>query len=109
LLVGPLIDARYAPGLGWIFPAGCFVIATNSASFYHTMLLAGRRESACGPVDLTTATVLTIGGVLAAGCGLEWFKRGLIFAPLVPWVLTRPMARFYLFKPDGASTPAPAR
>jgi hypothetical protein len=104
LLIGTLISPNYSASLVWIIPAGCFGITTMTALFYHTMLLAGRCERACGPVDLTTAGILFTGCLLAAAAGKIWFISWLMFTPLVPWVLTRLLARYYLFKL--ASTPA---
>ena len=109
VLIGPLISPKYRDALPWLFPAGCFGIATMTALFYHTMLLAGRRERACGPVDLTTAGVLAGGCVLAGLAGREPLMRWLMFTPLVPWVLTRPLAHRYFFKPAADPAPSPAR
>jgi len=106
-LVGPLINPAYRDSLHWILPAGCFATATMTGVFYHTLLLAGHRERACGPVDLTTAAVLAAGCVLAALAGQAWLSRWLTCTPLVPWLLTRPLARRYLFKPEPGPAPAP--
>ncbi len=108
-LVGPLISADYRPALAWIFPAGCFGLTVSLGLFYHTMLLAGRRERACAPVDLTAATILIIGCTVAAAAGTDWLARWLIVTPLVPWLLSRPLARHHLFKPGADPAPAPAR
>ena len=108
-LVGPLISPKYNAALGWLGPAGCFGTAVMTALFYHSMLLAGRRERACGPVDFATVGVLAGGGVVAAAGGTEWFARWLVVTPLVPWLLTRPLARHYFFRPDAAAAPAPGR
>ncbi len=105
-LVGPLISPVYRDALVWIVPAGCFGIATITAAFYHTMLLAGRREQACGPVDLTTGAVLAGGCIAAAFSGPSWLARWLMVTPLLPWLFTRTLARHYFFKP--AAVPAPA-
>jgi hypothetical protein len=106
-LVGPLINPAYRDSLGWIVPAGCFATATMTAVFYHTLLLAGHRERACGPVDLTTAAVLAAGCVAASLAGQAWLGRWMMFTPVVPWLLTRPLARHYLFRPESAPAPAP--
>lgn len=98
LLIGSLVSPAYRDALVWLLPAGCFGIATYMALFYHTMLLAARLERACGPVDLTTAGVLSAGCVIAAMGGSEWLTRWLLVTPLVPWLLTRPLARHYLFR-----------
>jgi hypothetical protein len=108
-LVGGLIRENYRASLAWLLPAGCFGVATITTVFYQTLLLAGRRERACGPVELTTAAVLIVGGITAAAFGREWFGRWLMATPLVPWCLTRPLTRHYFLKPDEAAAPAPAR
>jgi hypothetical protein len=92
-LVGPLISEKYRAALPWIFPAGCFGVATITTVFYQSLLLAGRREAACAPVELATAAMLVAGCVGSAALGPEWFARWLIMTPLVPWLLTRPLAR----------------
>jgi len=92
-LVGPLIHPDYRPALPWILPAGCFGVALITLQFYQSLLLAGKRERACGPVELTTAAVLVAGCLIAATGGAAWFSRWLLVTPLVPWVVTRPMAR----------------
>lgn len=102
-LVGPLINPNYRAALSWILPGGGFAIATTTAVFYHSMLLAGHRESGLGPVDLTTAGVLVLGGLAAALIGAEWFARWLMFSPLIPWLLTRPLARHYFFQPSATA------
>ena len=108
-LVGPLISEKYFTALPWIFPAGCFGVATITTVFYHSLLLAGRREAACAAVELTTAAVLIVGCVAAAALGAEWFARWLIVTPLLPWLLTRPLARRYFFRPDAGEASAPAQ
>lgn len=102
-LVGPLINEKYRAALGMIIPAGFFSVAVITAQFYDTMLLAGHREKACAPVDIVTALVLTFGGL-----GFAWFNEPhfllwLSLTPLVPWLLSRPMARRFYFKPEGVS------
>lgn len=108
-LVGPLINPAYRAALPWILPAGCYGVALITIHFYQTLLLAGRRERACGPVELTTAAVLAGGCLLAARAGSEWFARWLLVTPFVPWLLTRALARRFFFPPDAAATPGPAR
>ncbi len=98
--VGSLINENYRPAVPYIMPAGFFLTALLTNSFYHSMLLAGRREKACVPVDLSSAGVLTLGCLTAAALGGEiWLQRWLLAAPLVPWLLNRPLARHYLLKP----------
>jgi hypothetical protein len=92
-LVGPLIHPDYRAALPWILPAGWFGVALITLQFYQTLLLAGKCERACGPVELTTAVVLVGGSLIAATGGASWFSRWLLVTPLVPWLVTRPMAR----------------
>lgn len=108
-LVGPLISPDYRPALAWIFPAGCFGLTVGLGLFYHTLLLAGRRERACAPVDLAAAAILIIGSIVAAAAGTGWLARWLVATPLVPWLLSRTLARHHLFKPDSDPVPAPVR
>lgn len=109
LLVGTLIGENYRASLAWILPAGCFGTATIATVYYQALLLAGQRERACGPVELTGAAVLLTGSLATAAAGADWFARWLIATPLVPWLVTRPLARGYYFRPDAASKPSPAR
>jgi hypothetical protein len=109
LLVGSLISPVYRDALHWLLPAGCFAIATMTAIFYHVMLLAGGREKACGPVDLTSAGILAAGCLAGAVAGQVWLTRWLLVTPLIPWLLTRTLARYYFFKPGAGPTPAPGR
>ncbi|MFT3868297.1 MAG: oligosaccharide flippase family protein [Nibricoccus sp.] len=94
-LVGPLINEKYRPALGAIMPAGFFSVAILTAQFYHTLLLAGRRERACGPVDVTNALLLTAGGLIGAIFGERYFFDWLLISPLLPWLVTRQLARRY--------------
>jgi hypothetical protein len=108
-LIGSLIDERYRGALIYMSGAGAFGAAVIAAQFFHIMLLAGRRERACGPVDLSAAAMLIIGGVIAAILGGEtWFLRWLLITPFVPWLLNRPLARWYFFR-DGFSEPTEPR
>jgi len=106
-LVGPLIDPVYLPALPWILPAGCFGISIIAGQFYHTVLLAGRRETACGPVDLITAGVLVVGCCVSALLGEDQFRVWLVCSILVPWVIKRPLARRALLKTVASREPAP--
>jgi O-antigen/teichoic acid export membrane protein len=93
-LFGRLIGDEYRPALAYITGAGFFGAAAMTAQFYHVMLLAAHRERACGWVDLSTALLLIGGGVLGATFGGEiWFLRWLHLCPLIPWLLTRTLAR----------------
>lgn len=105
-LVGPLIAPRYAAAIPWLIPTGCFGVATATAGFYHTLLLAGRCEHACGPVELTAAAFLVMGGGVAASVSPAWFAWWLMATPLLPWLVTRPLARRYFFKPVSTATPS---
>jgi hypothetical protein len=104
LLVGPLLAETYRPALALLLPAGCFTLAVTTGFFYHALLLAGKREPACGPTELTAAGILVAGGALAAAVGETWFLRWLLATPAVPWLVNRTLARRYFFRPA-----APAR
>lgn len=108
-LVGPLVHERYSAALNWIVPVGFFGVAAIIGQYYHTMLLAARREKSCAPVDLGAAILLILGSVLAATGGQDTFRRWLMFTPLVPWIFTRSLARHYLFKPAVNQMPAADR
>ncbi len=109
-LVGPLIHPSYAAALPWLLPAGCFGVALITPQFYQTLLLAGRREDACGTVEMISALVLAAGCVGTALAGQEWFARWLLVTPLVPWLVTRPLARAAFFRPArGGIAPREAR
>ncbi|MCF7688394.1 MAG: hypothetical protein K9M98_09175 [Cephaloticoccus sp.] len=105
-LVGPLINPTYADALEWIFPVGCFGIATNTALFYHTLLLAGHREKACAPLDLSFIAVMIAGCTGSALLGRMWFQQWLLLTPVIAWMLARPLTRHYLFMPDANQTSA---
>ena len=109
LLVGPLIAEKYRPALDLLIPAGCSACAVTTGLFYHSLLLAGRRERACGRVELAAAVVLVAGGLASAAGGEPWFLRWLLLSPVVPWVVNRPLARRAFFKPGEVHEPAADR
>lgn len=106
-LVGPLVRESYRPAIALLLPTGGAMLALATGWFYHSLLLAGRRERACGPAELTAAAVLTIGSVGAATAGVDWWRDWCMVSPLVPWIVNRPMARRYFLRPD--ADPGPAR
>lgn len=95
-LYGPLINYRYASAASFVLCAGLSTTAVTLGFFYHTMLLAARRERACGPADLAGAAALITGSVLAAAAGQAWFVRWLLLTPLLPWLVNRSIARHCL-------------
>lgn len=97
--VGSLIQENYRPAIPYIMPAGFFLAALLTGSFFHSMLLAGQREQACGPADLSLAGVLALGCMVSAAAGEIWFQRWLLLAPVLPWLIHRPLARHYFFQP----------
>jgi O-antigen/teichoic acid export membrane protein len=98
-LVGPLVHKTYLAALIWIIPVGCFGVATMTGHYYQIMLMAARRERACAPVDITTASIFIAGSTLAALGGQTAFMHWLMLTPAIPWLVTRPLARRYYFKP----------
>lgn len=108
LLVGPLIGERYRPAIALLFPAGCAMLAVVTGWFYHALLLAAKRERACGPVELGAALALAAASVGAAALGRDIFLGWLVIAPALPWLLTRPLAQRALAA-DAIPAPSPAR
>jgi hypothetical protein len=107
-LVGPLIDERYLAEIEYIVPAGCFLLAAATNFFYDVSLMTARREAACGPVDLTLSGLMIGGAVIGACFGLSWFKAWLTFSAVLPWIVSRPLARHYLLRSaprDAAASP----
>jgi hypothetical protein len=107
-LVGPLISETYRAALVWILPAGCFGVAAGTGLFYHSLLLSGRREAACGLVDLTHIATLIGGSLVASAISPSAFRLWLMFTPAVPWLVARPLARRYFFMTPATPAPAPA-
>ena len=97
-LIGPLVHVNYSAAMPWIVPVGFFGIAVITGQYFHSMLMAARREHACAPVDLTAAFLLLLGGVLSAIGGQSIFRQWLMLTPLIPWLVTRPLARHFYFK-----------
>jgi O-antigen/teichoic acid export membrane protein len=97
-LIGPLVHVNYSTALQWIVPVGFFGIAIITGQYFHSMLMAARKERACAPVDLTAATLLILGSVFAAMVGQTTFMQWLMITPLIPWLVTRPLARHFYFK-----------
>jgi O-antigen/teichoic acid export membrane protein len=105
-LIGTLIDERYRAALAYIAGAGCFSAAVIIGQFYHALLLAGRRERACGPVDLTAAAILILGGLATMKLGGESaFLRWLLITPIIPWVISRSLARRYFLRESSGPEP----
>jgi O-antigen/teichoic acid export membrane protein len=92
-LVGPLVSTRYAAATDMVLPAGFFAVAVTTGYFYHTLLLAVRREKACATSDLSGAACLVVGSLVSALAGWEWFIGWLVCTPLIPWLVVRPLAR----------------
>ena len=109
LLIGSLIGENYRPALAWLIPAGGFAVAVATGLFFHSLLLAGKRERACGRVDLTSALVLVAGSLGAASAGESWFLRWLTLTPVIPWIVNRPLARRCFFTPASADAPGSDR
>lgn len=93
LLIGPLIGNAYAPAAGYVLGTGFLATAMSTGIFYHVLLLAARRERACGAADLSGAVCFVLGGLVAAAAGWPWLKAWLLISPLVPWIANRRVAR----------------
>lgn len=92
-LIGPLVSTRYEPAAGFVLATGFFATGLTIATFYHTLLLAAKRETACSAADFGGAACLMSGCIIGAKAGPEWFKGWLMLAPLVPWLVNRSLAR----------------
>lgn len=99
-LMGILIDPKYAAALDYLVPAGAFLAAGSTTSLFILMMQASQRESACGPIGLTHSAILALGCIVSAWASHEAFTLWLCCTPLVPWIVSRPLARHYLFKPS---------
>lgn len=99
LLIGPLVSVQYTPATAFVLVTGFFTASITIGTFYHTLLLAAKREPACTTADLGGAACLMAGSILSAAAGLDWFKGWLVLTPLVPWLLNRTLARRALLAP----------
>lgn len=107
-LVGSLIGRAYEPALDYLASACGFGMAVQTAQFYHLLLLAGKRERACGPVDLLTSALLIAGAIVSAALkGEDGFLIWLGASPLTVWLITRPFARRLLLQDIAADSPKP--
>jgi type IV secretory pathway TrbD component len=88
-----LIDPRYVPSLDWLLPIGSFGIALGTLPCYQQLLLAGNREKACGPMEITTGVILVLGSLISAGVSLTALQHWLTASPLAIWLVARSMAR----------------
>ena len=83
LLLGWLIDQKYAPALHMVLPAG-LVMVNSQINQFHYLLLQGQHNSAGMVwVMLTVAGIKTLGGVVAASISWNAFVGWLLVAPLV--------------------------
>jgi predicted membrane channel-forming protein YqfA (hemolysin III family) len=79
-------------------PAGCFGLAIVVGQIFHIMPLAGRRERACAPVDLSMAAILIAGSIITAEISRICFQTWLLTTPLLVLLLNRMLARHYYFQ-----------
>ncbi|MBI2514134.1 MAG: hypothetical protein HYV96_19350 [Opitutae bacterium] len=112
-LVGTLIAPQYADAANWLLAAGSFHLALLVPMFFHLLLIAARRESACGPAEIGTAIVLLAGGVGAAALSADTFRWFAMASPVVAWLVARPIAIWSLHRSrnrraDSAATPPSA-
>lgn len=92
-LVGTVVGPRFAAAADWVLAAGCYHVAVLVPTFFHMMLLAGKREAKCGPAEITASLGVLSGGVLAACGGEDVFRWFALASPLFAWAVARPMAR----------------
>jgi hypothetical protein len=93
LLVGPLINERYLPASSFVLMTGLATTTLIVGVYYHSLLLAAKRERACTAADLSGAACLIAGSVAGACLGLAWFKGWLVLSPVVPWLINRTLAK----------------
>lgn len=98
LLIGPLVDPRYAASAVFILGAGASASVLTTGNYYHAMLIAAKEEHACLRVDLAGAAGVALGTICSAAAGLPWFIGWLVISPLVPWLVNRPLARHALLQ-----------
>lgn len=91
-LVGPLVGPQYAAATGWVMAAGCFHLAILVPTFPHLLMLAARRERACGPPELAATLVLVVGALASAAWSTEAFRWFALLSPLAAWLTARPLA-----------------
>jgi O-antigen/teichoic acid export membrane protein len=96
LLLGTLIDMRYAPALEWVLPTGCFGVTVAAAQFYHIVLLAFREERKCMHVDLTVAAVLIAAAAISAYASPRAFWWTLTASPICVFLVARTAAAWVL-------------
>jgi len=95
-LVGTLIAPQYADATQWLLAAGCFHLALLVPTFFHLLLIAARREAACGPAEIATAIVLLAAGVTTAAVSADVFRWFAVASPAVAWLVARPIALWSL-------------
>lgn len=99
LLIGPLVSDRYLAAAPLVVATGLFFTSLTIGTFYHNLLLAAKRESACRYADLAGAACLIVGCGLSAIAGFGYFRAWLLFSPLIPWLVNRTVARWLLLRP----------
>jgi hypothetical protein len=106
LLVGSFIGPHYASAIRWLMPAGCYHLALLGPTFSHLLLLATKRERACGPPELSAAVVILVGALGTAAFGVETFRWFAVLSPVIPWLTTRPLTQRALAKTESVDHPA---
>ncbi|HUR57469.1 MAG TPA: hypothetical protein VM029_07155 [Opitutaceae bacterium] len=93
LLVGLVIDARYAASTEWFLATGGAGLAATSGQFFSNLLLARNREADC--IKLSAISCALRLAIMAAGCaaGVAGFRSSLIALPwltlFVEWCYVR--------------------
>lgn len=109
LLLGSLIDEKYAPVLPMIVPAGLVMLNSQINQFYYLLLQGQHNSAGMVWVMLVVAAVKTLGGIVAAALSWEAFLGWLILAPLVcGWAGRTAILRMTLKRPMGPPDPVRA-
>lgn len=93
-LVGPIVNPRYAPAMGWMLAAGGSILATLSLPFYCNSLIAHNQEHTCFRLSVCSASFrIAVMAALAADGNSNDFRLGLVILPwptvALEWWLTR--------------------
>lgn len=105
-LVGRIIGLKYAAATPYVFPAGCFFAAVTMTQFHVQLLLAGGRADRIAWLESAKAVVLALTGVVAIALGERAFLLWLTASPLLPWTLSRGLARHWFLAPGLTRQPS---
>jgi O-antigen/teichoic acid export membrane protein len=81
MLLGVVIDVRYAEAVGWLLATGGAALAATTTQFYHNLLLTRKLEADCLRLSVFSSALRI--ALMAAGCSLSMdaFHVSLIALP----------------------------